>query len=173
MMDLSDAALQGRAARAHYEGGHGGCSACAVEIESVARALLEVRDAARAEQRLFPVQSGTSYGKPHPTQIPWSIADKAYSVYRARYSGQSLERLAERGGFSAEEMDEFHPQWIAECFAIAKARAEQREEQKDLISAAEHFRYCDLAGGELEHRCEECTTFAAVLTNVAAIRGKP
>ena len=25
-----------------------------------------------------------------------------------------------------------------------------------LKEAAEHFRYCDLAGTELEHRCEQC-----------------
>ena len=37
---------------------------------------------------------------------------------------------------------------------------------RELAKAAEHFRYCDLAGSELEHRCERCE--AADILVVAA-----
>lgn len=47
--------------------------------------------------RMFPIQArrGTS----EPREIPWTDAAIAYSAYHAMYPGQSLERLAERGGF--------------------------------------------------------------------------
>lgn len=65
------------------------------------------------EQDWFPIQSRRG-APPHPTRIPWEVADLAYSVYRERYgSSQSLERLAERGGFGPGEMDEFLPDWRA------------------------------------------------------------
>lgn len=65
----------------------------------------------------FPIQSSYRKNvKPHPTSIPWFIADLAYSVYSASYGReQSLERLAERGGFGPEEMDEFVPNWRELC----------------------------------------------------------
>lgn len=50
--------------------------------------------------------------KPHPTTIPWRIAELAYSTYVRKYaSKQTLERINERGGFYAEEMDELMPGW--------------------------------------------------------------
>jgi hypothetical protein len=75
-------------------------------------------------ERLFPIHCSGS-ALPHPTQIPWSVADKAYSVYSARYGkGQSLERLAERGGFNAVEMDEYYPPWRDETSEILNLRAQ-------------------------------------------------
>lgn len=72
----------------------------------------------------FPIRSDRGHA-PNPTRIPWSVADKAYSVYSARYGReQSLERLAERGGFGAGEMDEFYPAWRDECSEITRLRAE-------------------------------------------------
>lgn len=65
--------------------------------------------------RLFPIQSERG-AKPHPLRIPWHIAELAYSVYSGRYGrGQSLERLAERGGFGPGEMDMFLPDWRERC----------------------------------------------------------
>jgi hypothetical protein len=59
-----------------------------------------------------------------PLSVPWSVADKAYGVYASRYGrSQSLERLAERGGFAVEEMDEFYPPWREEVDEIAALRA--------------------------------------------------
>jgi hypothetical protein len=61
-----------------------------------------------------------------PLSVPWSVADKAYGVYASRYGrSQSLERLAERGGFAVEEMDELYPPWREEVSEIAALRAEQ------------------------------------------------
>ncbi len=73
-----------------------------------------VEDAVKAK-RLFPIQSQRG-AAPHPLQIPWEVAELAYSVYSARYGrSQSLERLAERGGFGPGEMDDFLPDWRDRC----------------------------------------------------------
>ena len=61
--------------------------------------------------KLFPIQS-ESYrhedGRVKETGrllIPWSVAETAYEEYSRRYGkGQSLERLAERGGFGRDEL---------------------------------------------------------------------
>lgn len=54
-----------------------------------------------------------------PRQIPWSVAEKAYGEYSRRHgSNQSLERLAERGGFGWGEMDTLYPPWRAEVDEI-------------------------------------------------------
>lgn len=38
-------------------------------------------------------------------EVDWEIAEKAYKAYKAQYgSSQSLEIIAERGGFGAEEL---------------------------------------------------------------------
>lgn len=75
-------------------------------------------------ERMFPIQTERG-AKPHPVRIPWSIAERAYSVYAARYGGgQSLERLAERGGFGPSEMDMFLPGWRDEVSEVARLRAD-------------------------------------------------
>ena len=65
--------------------------------------------------RRFPIQTAFGHGnKPaaHPLSVAWCVAEKAYSVYVGRFGrSQSLETLAERGGFSAGEMDMFYPEW--------------------------------------------------------------
>ena len=116
-----------------------GSSALAVETEVL---MVRVRELEAENARLisdnntmkgglFPLQS--TRGLPSPTQIPWSVAEKAYSQYRARYgSGQNLERLAQRGGFSAGEMDDLHPAWRAEVDAIVKLVSRIRELEADL-----------------------------------------
>lgn len=44
--------------------------------------------------------------------IPWWLAEEAYLEYSKLYgSEQSLERLAERGGFYVEEMHDLRPGW--------------------------------------------------------------
>jgi hypothetical protein len=73
--------------------------------------------------RLFPIQSQRG-AAPHPLLIPWSVAEKAYSVYSAQFGrGQSLERLAERGGFGPGEMDMYVPGWRDECSEIVRLLA--------------------------------------------------
>ena len=74
--------------------------------------LKTLLDAAREENerlqgnRPFPI-----CGSPGMT-IPWSVAQQAYLGYaKDGGSGQSLERVAERGGFYVEELDKYHPGW--------------------------------------------------------------
>lgn len=51
--------------------------------------------------------------------VPWSIAEQAYSVYSSKYGrGQSLERLAERGGFGHGEMDMWAPEGWHQHFRV-------------------------------------------------------
>lgn len=48
-------------------------------------------------EREFPMQDGPP--------IPWSLAEEIYRVYSNLYGNeQSLERLAERGGFGWDEI---------------------------------------------------------------------
>jgi hypothetical protein len=71
-------------------------------------------------EKLFPIQTQRG-AAPHPLQIPWSIAEMAYSVYASRYGrSQSLERLAERGGFGPSEMDDLLPDWRAKTDVVCK-----------------------------------------------------
>ena len=76
-------------------------------LESAARRVVDERDALRAEVeklradstsgRLFPMIGGG--------HIPWWLAEVAYRVYAALCgTHQSLDRLAERGGFGWDEL---------------------------------------------------------------------
>ena len=64
------------------------------------------------DTRPFPIQGGNSYRneegrhiRPESSTIPWWLAEIAYEYYSKRYGKeQSLERLAERGGFGREEL---------------------------------------------------------------------
>ena len=64
--------------------------------------------------RPFPIQGEfgkTSEGKRidiSPCTIPWWLAEIAYEYYSAKFgTDQSLERLAERGGFGQKELVSF------------------------------------------------------------------
>lgn len=55
--------------------------------------------------------------------IPWSIHLRAYDAYAKKYSnGQSPERLHERGGFRADELDTFIPGWREEVSEIGRLK---------------------------------------------------
>lgn len=93
--------------------------------------------AMRVDERTFPIQSERG-AKGHPLRVPWSLAEKAYSVYSARYGrSQSLERLAERGGFGPSEMDEFTPGWRDECSEIKRLLADRAEMVRELARMRE------------------------------------
>lgn len=78
-------------------------------------------EAATPPEKMFPLQA--SKGRLGPLSIPWSVAEKAYGVYAGMYGkGQSLERLAERGGFGTCEMDDLYPQWREEVSVIAELK---------------------------------------------------
>ena len=76
--------------------------------------------------RMFPLQCDRT--GPGPTRIPWSIAEEAFGAYVRRYGrDQSLERLAERGGFGWSEMDTLLPGWrgmVSEVERLTKERDE-------------------------------------------------
>ena len=59
--------------------------------------------------KVFPVQAedGPPYNDKERgvSEIPWWLAEIAYEYYSERFgTDQSLERLAERGGFGREEL---------------------------------------------------------------------
>lgn len=76
------------------------------EVDRLMRAIPALIDTVKAlkaqlEQlkrpRLFPIQSGAP-------AVRWELAQKAYTTYADLFgTSQSLERLAERGGFGLEE----------------------------------------------------------------------
>lgn len=75
----------------------------------------------REEARRFPVMTG-KYGGGQRF-IPWSIAEEAYAGYSGEQgTGQSLERLAERGGFHEHEMDAYVPDWRERTSEIHQLR---------------------------------------------------
>lgn len=99
--------------------------------------------------KLFPILREYRYKGPvYPTKIPWSVADKAYSWYRDRYGNtQSLEVIADRGGFSPSEMDEQFPNWreeSSEIFQLKKQLDECRKSEKELSDA--YLRIRNLVG---------------------------
>lgn len=54
------------------------------------------RDGGREDMKMYTYPAFT---------IPWAVAEIAYAQYVAWFGGtQSLERLAERGGFGADEL---------------------------------------------------------------------
>lgn len=59
-----------------------------------------------SDTRPFPIQAIlTSDGRRERCTIPWWLAEEAYKYYAEKYgTGQSLERLAERGGFGRWEL---------------------------------------------------------------------
>ncbi len=67
------------------------------------------------DTRPFPIQHGESYRdldgrmiSPRPSTVPWWLAEIAYEYYSGLYGKQqSLERLAERGGFGRLELVRF------------------------------------------------------------------
>lgn len=80
----------------------------------------------KTKDKNFPIQFQKPDNGPYPSHIPWSVAELAYPVYVNEYAGggQSLERVAERGGFGPNEMDLFLPDWRERCSEISSLRAE-------------------------------------------------
>jgi len=61
------------------------------------------------DTRPFPIQGGARSNSPRTNDkrstIPWWLAEEAYRCYTELYGrSQTLERLAERGGFGREEL---------------------------------------------------------------------
>jgi hypothetical protein len=67
--------------------------------------------AVRRRYHEFPLQRLPRGGN-GPGSVPWVVAERAWSTYASQYgTGQSVERMAERGGFCWGEMDELFPGW--------------------------------------------------------------
>lgn len=94
---LSEARFDNMMARVEY----GGCKDC------------EVGEPHPHPERRFPVL-GTRL------MIPWSVAEMAYAAYAEKFPGaariQDCERIAQRGGFAPEELDDLLrstlPNWL-------------------------------------------------------------
>jgi hypothetical protein len=100
-------------------------------------------------EKTFPIMYSRG-DHPGPIAIPWHIAEAAYSAYSARHgSDQSLERLAERGGFGASEMDDLHPSWRSEVDEIVKLRAELSIAKSEIAERAERLADAITAAAEL------------------------
>jgi hypothetical protein len=59
-----------------------------------------------SERRNAPVQMPHHGRVPHGIRfrVPWRIHEKAWKEYAKHFSGQSAERLADRGGFGLEAL---------------------------------------------------------------------
>lgn len=132
-----------------------------------------------SEHKMFPLQT-SRHAPTGPRQIPWSVAEIAYGEYSRRYgTGQSLQRLAERGGFGWCEMDEFHPKWREEVSEIMALRAEleklreavkkhhdQRADDRCFLDDAELYaaaglESADVRVGDKDAMLENCKRFLA------------
>ncbi len=75
------------------------------------------------DDRRFPIQA-EDVGRVHPRRpagtVPWSVGVAAWERYAARYGrDQSVERIAERGGFGFGEMHLFlGPSWVEHFEAV-------------------------------------------------------
>jgi len=75
-----------------------------MDLNNTSEAASRAESAQAACSARFPLQA-YELRSAKPKTIPWKFAAEAYEEYAARYGKQqSLERLAERGGFGAEEI---------------------------------------------------------------------
>lgn len=117
-----------------------------------------------SEERWFPIQVERGAAA-HPLRIPWSVAEKAYSVYAARFPGQTAERLAERGGLTPSEMDILLPGWREECSELAAlrlsvARLEKEAEEANKLAML-HLESADSMKAAWNAACEDISKLQA------------
>jgi hypothetical protein len=81
------------------------------------------------------VQVGTRSDREPPSlvaRIPRSVAERAWVSYARRYGrDQSLDRICERGGFGAGELDMFAPGWREEVSELAILRRDRDQARAD------------------------------------------
>lgn len=111
--------------------------------------------------RMFPVQTQRG-AAPHPLLIPWSIAELAYSVYAGQYGkDQSLEQLAQRGGFGPGEMDMFLPGWRERSVEVVRLK----DRVAQLEKALQEIR-SNCGCGEDNEPCANCIRIADALLEI-------
>jgi hypothetical protein len=75
------------------------------------------------KEPLFPIQGDRNRSAGH---VPWSVATAAYATYSRLYgTGQSLERLAERGGFSWSELVWLLQGGVGKCETLPVAKPKE------------------------------------------------
>lgn len=109
-------------------------------LAAVRADLRQIKSTPPAQEKRFPIQHERGAAA-HPLSIPWALAEEAYSVYAARFgSSQSLERLAERGGFAPSEMDELRPGWREAASEIERLKAEHAVLRRERDQARHEWR---------------------------------
>jgi hypothetical protein len=74
----------------------------------------------------FPIQADADARKP-ATVIPWWLAEEAYTQYASMMgTAQTLERLAERGGFGRKELLDLLAGGRGDGAEIDRVRARRR-----------------------------------------------
>ena len=118
------------------------------------------------EPKWFPIQNSgfaARDSRPGPARVPWAVGEKAYDAYARIYGkSQSMERMAERGGFSLGEMDEFYPAWREAVDAVLAwqqrataaesalaALREQAERDAKVVAAATQLHWAEVSSAEL------------------------
>ncbi|KKN09882.1 hypothetical protein LCGC14_1042220 [marine sediment metagenome] len=91
-----------------------------------------------SDVRWFPVIVDRM-ARPRNNKIPWKLAEVVYTGYSRRYgTDQSLERIAERGGFGVLEIADHLGGTIAELEAEnarLQTRVEETERERDRYKA--------------------------------------
>lgn len=104
----------------------------------------------------FPVMPDKS--PPGPVWIPWSVAERAYGAYLLRWGkGQSLETIADRGGFYWGEMDTLYPEWRRKASEFAELNAQLTEALEHLQTLVGSYDgvyfHGEQESEELDHHC--------------------
>lgn len=131
----------------------------------------------------FPLQmSSRAKSAEGPRTVPWSIAEAAWDVYAARYGReQSVERLAERGGFGWGEMDMFLPGWRELAQKAREPEPEPEPEPLRGVALLESMRDKLIArclnetgtAPECDHARGSCVTFTEELHQLHAFLTSP
>ena len=140
----------------NYAIDNGSCNSCIAEKLEQLKAELATAKEENKRLRPFPLLSE----KGICGSVFWWVAEQAYITYASKYGNeQSLERLAERGGFGISEMDEYFPEWRDKCSLITQLKAEldeAKEKNRDMkiaINIAIHL-ICsgDDFGGDVQKK---------------------
>lgn len=135
----------------------------AIVIANITEALDEAFACGRASQeRMFPVLDGG--------QIPWSVAEVAYIEYANQYGkDQSLERLAERGGLHANELDALLPNWRVLAATPSTSGRPEVEDTKPAMERCkeEHSKHSP----GWKDNCPYCNPYAAKYREWMEARG--
>jgi len=125
--------------------------------------------AATGTPRMFPIMREYGNTMAYPREIPWSLAELAYSMYvQHGGSGQTLKRVAERGGFYPSEKDKFLPNWREMASDLAAAKAEIDLLLEANAALKEAAKSCPSCGLLLPDHSEDCGRYPLVVEHLRA-----